>query len=406
MINTDQKNQYSELLRELSVNLDITETEYNDIVTSYNAMGEWLSSETSPLKIYAPKIRPQGSFMLGTMIRPVSPEGDIDIDLVCQLTKKPCSWTQKDLKDSVGGRIKSHGKYMQMLDKEGKRCWTLKYAQEKYHMDVLPCFVGDNYQTVYDTMFSDADFGDVSGLAIRITDKTRPDYQTEVDVDNWLKSNPFGYAKWFLNIANTVGGEKRFSSIKDSIEAVPKNRKHKLPLQVAVQLMKRHRDIMFEGDDKKPISIIITTLAAKAYQGESSVYDTIHNIIGRMSSMIENRGGVKRVTNPVNNEENFADRWENDPVREQNFYKWLNKIQQDFHLFATYSGQGLPKLKQPLVNMFGDSVTTKAFANYSTNIQTGVSNGKVVMAAGAGMLGATGRAAVPKHNFFGRDDDE
>jgi hypothetical protein len=49
---------------------------------------------------------PQGSFRLGTMIRPVCEEDDIDIDLVCQLTKKPDNWTQFDLKQKVGDRIK------------------------------------------------------------------------------------------------------------------------------------------------------------------------------------------------------------------------------------------------------------------------------------------------------------
>ncbi len=406
MLTKEQQDQHSDLLNELSLNLDITETEYNDIVRSYNAMGDWLSNDLSPLKAYAPQIQPQGSFMLGTMIRPVAEDGDIDIDLVCKLTKKPYTWTQKTLKNSVGDRIKSHGTYARMLDREGKRCWTLKYADEKYHMDVLPCFVSDNYQTLFESTFADSDFGDVSNLAIRITDNTSTNYAYDNNIDNWLKSNPFGYAKWFFSIANRVNGVKLFSALNESVTPIPKKGKRKLPLQIVIQLLKRHRDIMFDGDDKKPISIIITTLATKAYQGESSVYEAMLNIIARMNDIIENRGGVKWVANPVNQEENFADRWIKDPQRERNFYRWLEQIRKDFHLLTTYSGQGVHQLKQPLVNMFGDSVTTKAFANYSTNVQSGVSKGKVAMAAGTGMLGVTGRAAVPKHNFFGRDDDE
>ena len=44
----------------------------------------------------------------------------------------------------------------------------------------------------------------------------------------------------------------------------------KTPLQQGIQILKRHRDIMFvEDPDDKPISIIITTLAAHAYNNES-----------------------------------------------------------------------------------------------------------------------------------------
>ncbi len=404
MITREQRDQYSDLLNELSLNLDITETEYNDIVRSYNAMGEWLSDDNSPLKMYAPKIQPQGSFMLGTMIRPVSESGDIDIDLVCKLAKKPYSWTQKCLKNSIGDRIKSHGRYSHMLDREGKRCWTLKYADEKYHMDVLPCFVSDDYQTLYESAFSNIELGDVSKLAIRITDNTRADYNTDVNVDNWLKSNPFGYAKWFYSIANKVRGNQQFRSLKESIEAVPKNKKQKLPLQVAIQLLKRHRDIMFEGQDKKPISIIITTLAARAYQGEDNIYDALHNIINRMKGLVELRGDSKWVANPVNIEENFADRWAIDPQRERNFYQWLDKIARDFYLLTSAHGNGLPKLEIPMANMFGSSIAKKTFVSYATRKKSETDNGLLKMAATTGMLGATGAKAVAKHNFYGGEE--
>lgn len=42
-------------------------------------------------------------------------------------------------------------------------------------------------------------------------------------------------------------------------------------LQRIVQILKRHRDIMFNGDEDKPISIIITTLASRAYRGETNL---------------------------------------------------------------------------------------------------------------------------------------
>ena len=46
------------------------------------------------------------------------------------------------------------------------------------------------------------------------------------------------------------------------------------PLQRAIQLMKRHRDVRFDGlpeEDDKPIAIIISTLAAKLYRGQADM---------------------------------------------------------------------------------------------------------------------------------------
>ena len=49
----------------------------------------------------------------------------------------------------------------------------------------------------------------------------------------------------------------------------------KTPLQKAIQILKRHRDIMFKDDTKhlKPISIIITTIAAELYRNEDNIVE-------------------------------------------------------------------------------------------------------------------------------------
>lgn len=88
MLTQEQKIQFNEILEELGENLDISETQFNAAVKSYEAVGNWLSKEDSLLSRYKPEILPQGSFMLGTMIKPVHEKGDLDIDLVCELTGK------------------------------------------------------------------------------------------------------------------------------------------------------------------------------------------------------------------------------------------------------------------------------------------------------------------------------
>ncbi len=88
-------------------------------------------------------------------------------------------------------------------------------------------------------------------------------------------SNPAGFALWFENRFGTVAAMRRQllveSGVHKSIGVVP-TYALKTPLQESVQILKRHRDFMFiKRPDLKPISMIITTLAARAYQGESNL---------------------------------------------------------------------------------------------------------------------------------------
>jgi hypothetical protein len=121
-----------------------------------------------------------------------------------------------------------------------------------------------------------------------------------------------------------------------SVDDVP-DYKVKTPLQRAIQLLKRHRDTMFEGDDDKPISIIITTLSAHAYNGEQTIGQALRSILKNMHMFIEERGGVKWVANPVNPLENFADKWSEAPEKEKKFFAWLEKARRDFGLYLTAS---------------------------------------------------------------------
>ena len=68
--------------------------------------------------------------------------------------------------------------------------------------------------------------------------------------------------------------------------------------------MKRHRDLFFltkptKDQDDKPISIIITTLAAEKYNGEQTVLEAIINIAKQIKRDVD-LVGVTKILNPVN----------------------------------------------------------------------------------------------------------
>jgi hypothetical protein len=407
MLTLEQKNQFSEILEELGKTLDITKDQYDAAVRSYKYVGEWLSQEGSPLATYSPEILPQGSFLLQTMIKPIHEDDELDIDLVCKLEKIQATWTQFELKQLIGDRLKANGMLNKLLIiPDGRRCWTLQYAESaKFHLDVLPSVVATGYRTILEKAFSNTSAPDTDILGIRITDRNTPNYRTSSNLHDWLKSNPFGYAIWFQDRCKISTHEVRIMS--EAIQPVPKYQTDKLPLQRVVQILKRHRDMMFKGDEHKPISIIITTLASKAYNKETDIITALMNVVTGMASYIEERWSnehgkrIKWISNPVHEQENFADKWVEYPERQSNFYLWLTEVKRDLTRIIDQQGKTLQILNESMAKPFGKEVVTKTFSNYAANQLKKRESGALKMAAGTGMLGSVGTTVKP-HNFHGK----
>lgn len=406
----DQAEQFSDILEELGSNLDITKTQYDAAVRSYQAVGEHLSKTGSLLAPYKPDIAPQGSFMLGTMVKPVGPKDELDLDLVCQLTGKAADWTQKDLKTKVGDQLRAHETYKNMIKSpEGRRCWTLEYAGDtKYHMDILPSIVDSGYRILLEKAFSSMASADVAGLALRITDKDRKDYPFETNHLNWLRSNPFGYAHWFFERASL--DLQKGNLLAEAVQPVRKYNEKKLPLQRVVQILKRHRDIQSQGSEHRPISVIITTLAARAYRKETNILVALQNVIGGMRAHIKEKyipelgRNIKWIANPVDDDENFADRWVNEPERQKSFYAWLDAVEADVAKFVSARSLGVPAIMESLKRPFGEAEVVKAQNSYGILLESRRKAGILKMAHKTAILSSVGRAVVPDHKFHGTEE--
>ena len=397
------KEELNKLFLAVAENLDITETQFNNLKRSYNAVGKHLEEDLTFLN-YHPVVTPQGSLRLGTIIQPITEDGDIDVDLVYRLESKHPNWTQKDIKQMVGQRLKDHGTYCKMLDKEGRRCWTLLYrqnsddAKERYHMDILPCVVNPMFNAnmeIYRTKsFSSVKLDDI---AIRITDNQEPNYNSSTYISNWSKSNPDGYAMWFAERCKNYT-EKR-ECITEDIMPIGKYVKNKTVLQRIVQILKRHRDIMFKDDEDKPISIIITTLAAKAYKGEDSLLEGLVNVISSMEEHLTNdQYGNYEVRNPANPEENFADKWPTHPKRKENFFKWLQQLKYDINSIINATGQ---QLRANVGRSFGDRFSQELFNMQTEQHKNSALSGDIKVAA-TGTLSSIGKTLNAKNTFYGK----
>lgn len=322
-------------LEKIVSDLDISPTDFERARSRYRAVADWLTggeyASGNQLDIYI-----QGSFRLGTVIRPYrnSSDADYDIDQVCEINGRATG--AGILKNDVGDRLKENGDYDRMLDEEGRRCWTLIYASQEgrpgFHLDVLPSRLG-------------------SGSASTKIDITHKNAQ----VYSWKSSNPKGYYEWFKGrnfvSESTITAQQarifeKNGALYRSASEVPKQL-IRTNLQRSIQLMKRHRDVFFDGKEFSPISIIITTICAHRYAG-TGIYETIVGfcdyVIGRFATAIIGEqpdydgildyvNGSWIILNPADSKENFADRWREEREREKAFFSWTLALRRSLYAF-------------------------------------------------------------------------
>lgn len=392
---TKQAESYLEALAKA---LEIPRSRYEQAEKSYISLGEWLHRDESNVSAYEPDVFVQGSFRLGTVVKPQSDNEEYDIDCTCVLTRLDKSGlSQATLKELLGEEIKLYRKSKGITKEvhEGRRCWRLEYADgAQFHMDIVPSIPNGNEQRrLLEASNFDAQFADI---AIAITDNEVPEYH--VITDNWPRSNPRGYAEWFksrmgkvfIRQREQILNEMRAEGVTAGVEDIPTYRV-RTPLQSAIMILKRHRDMMFAEDHTdKPISIIISSLAAHAYAGEETIGYALLSILSRMEEAIEHDGQKYIIRNPVDALENFADKWEDHPERVVAFYGWLTQARQDF----TDAGLLVEhrRMSSVLASRMGHGVTDQA--SHVVSQALGLS--------GSGLLGAATAAsavAAPSVSF-------
>lgn len=359
----------NELLNEIVNRLSLSKTAMETLANSYNYIGEWLTSSNDISHLGKVSIKPQGSIGLGTAIKPISDNDEYDVDLVCIIDNPKLKSYLKLLKHSVGNRLKEHENYKGA--EEGKRCWKVQYSN--YHMDILPCCPDDNKLSY-----------------LVATEKVNEDLYIP------HSTNPIEYRDWFLSKCRkvTIFEAKSINPIEvyDEISH----------LQMIVQLLKRHRDMWIENNKKnvedKPISIIITTLAAESYIGTGDLYVDFVNVAKSLRNNIQDKHGRCVIINPVDSKENFADKWDTHPNRKIIFFEWLKQLENDLDLFCSLnSDQEIAKLAKKL---FGENIVKGIYSDYAKIFKEHRKNGSLY-ADSYGKLNTNSGNKVKEHKFYG-----
>ncbi|HHY68152.1 MAG TPA: nucleotidyltransferase [Alicyclobacillus sp.] len=374
--------QLDDLLRRICVMLEITPTQRDEVERHYNAVSAWLAADESLFDGADIQIYPQGSLRLGTTVKPLSGQ-EFDLDLVCEIQKV---W-RSDMNplttlNTIEKRLREHGTYAPMVERMN-RCIRLNYAGE-FHMDILPAYpIGPHKQGF-----------------LKVPDR---------ELKGWKDSNPRGYADWFEDRCKQVSlvFDKKAEAEPLPSPEIPDV---KPPLKRAVQLMKRYRDVYFGDEPEKlgPISIVLSTLAARNYDGQGSVTDTISFVLSGILREIEEAkylGSRVYVCNPSNPREDLSEKWDSHPERYEAFVQFIQDFQKEWESVVRI--RGLANLAAALSRMFGEKVTREALKGQADfveklrkSVQLGIFNETGVLSLD---LGATNVTPIKRNTFYGEE---
>lgn len=368
--------QLDELLDQMAEAVQLDETRYKKMIQSYEAVKEWIENDEKFFKPYKYEVYPHGSVRIFTTVKPISRD-EFDLDIVIHFLLTLSIHSPQRIYDELKRRLNEHDTYKKMLEAKS-RCLRLNYSGD-YHMDIMPGVQENEF--------------DVNKIKV-------PDRK----LGHWVSSNPRGYAEWFMGKANSVQTSLLERALKaEKIQS--DDFKNKKPLQRAVQLIKRYRDMYFEGDDSyKTRSIILTTIAGEFYTGEESIFDTVDHIISTIHSKVENSFVRFKVLNPVNPEEDFTDKWDDEPEYFFAFKKFA------IHLYSEWQklkeNQGVIQEGAILKGLFGDKLYESVVLKQTDNIQALRESGNLETVRSSGVLTSISSAntsPIKENTFYGNE---
>lgn len=366
--------QIDDLLDKMAEEIQLDTTRYERMKSSYEAVKNWIEGDEKFFKPYKYDVYPHGSVRILTTVKPIGKD-EFDLDIAIHL-KCNTPHTPQIIYNELKRRLSEHQLYKDMMELKN-RCIRLKYAGD-YHMDILPGIQENEYDQ----------------NRLKVPDR---------ELGSWVSSNPRGYANWFIGKANLAREsllEKALRAEKLPID----NFKNKKPLQRAVQLIKRYRDIYFQNDDSyKTSSIILTTIAGQFYQGEESIFDTVDNIVKTIQNKIDQQLGRLKILNPVNENEDFTDKWDNEPKYYEAFKNFARHLYNEWQKLKLENG--IIEEGNILKGLFGDDIFRKAQINQVNSIEQMRNNKTLGVSRSTGVLSSVNSVstvAVKSNTFFGK----
>ena len=257
--------EFAEFLRD-EVNLN--QSRLDRLETSVGAVNDYLKDNLPGYQT----MDKQGSYALGTLIKPVDDNDEYDADIQIVMNPNP-KWGPKDYVHAINGTLAGNKNYVDKLRLK-TRCVTVDYAGD-FHLDTVP----------------------------RVTSGGKHYVCNRID-NKFEETDGTGYRDWFNEKNRITGGN----------------------LKRVVRLLKHLRDHKNSFTAK---SILLTTLAGymiresdKGTAAVSTVADTLETVLSRMDNYLQQHPNMPIIKNPALPTENFNRHWD-----QRKYANFRNRIQ-------------------------------------------------------------------------------
>lgn len=391
------------LLADVAISVQLPPGKHKMAVERSEALQRHMEREGSPLQGLISFFYAQGSMATGTTINARLKNDEFDIDKVAEILLPPGTppaYVLNLLYKSIRGEPGS--KYYDMTERR-TRCITIHYA-DGMHVDITP-------------MILTTEVADPRTSWLFHAHEDEPSEKHET-----LLGNPWGFAEYFnenmqsgTDFAKAFGQRSMQAEILADADSEPvpdPEPAYLKPLSVvALQLLKRHRNVIYDNrEGLMPSTVMLSCLVVDVSGRAMSLSEELlvqARYILRILKDVQARRQLIDVSNPRCNEDKFTDRWPGNLQEQGQFIGDLNNFVEKIKLLRS-GDLSLNQMGELLENLFGESPAKAAVNRYVDRLakhgeQNRIAhkkNGRIAL-IGAGTSIASTTAIAKPNTFYG-----
>ncbi len=369
------------------------------------AVCKHMERDGSPLKDRVRRFYPQGSMRIDATISTRGTDEEYDLDYVAELDVHHEA-SPGDVLDLV---------YLALVDyptskpvERQTRCVTVFFA-DGMHVDVTPSSL--------------LPYASERESHIFHANPDKPAHE-----ERHVPMNAFGFGEWynartpierrFADAVNRriyeaagieIRADAQFDEVPDQVPLIVKS-----VTTVALQLLKRHRNVIYAGyDGRIPPSVMLSCIAGHVASPGSTLSDMLIRLARAVARMIQAASARREklsVVNPVYGRDCFTDRWPESLAQQDAYAAHLTRLADG--LEAIRQGASLEDAQDWLRTQFGDRVVSRSLQTFNRRLGGGVGQstraytqrGGLYVPSAPRIIGA-GAAAAPasarSHTFMG-----
>jgi hypothetical protein len=370
--------------------VQLTKTKHEIAEQNFRALCQHVDRDGSPLHNKVTECYPSGSFATGTAIASRVAKNQHDVDVVIELAVDPLAIPEVILGllyEAINGEEGS--RYHGMVT-QNSRCVTVKY-DDGTTVDLMPV-------------------ARIAGQPERAGHLFH--FKTETGETVRKLVNPWGFADEFNKrvkfdpvFYNLFKGRRLLVEgvllEKAETQPMPDHApiEEKSPRVVAIQLIKRARDVAFRVRDKKmrkPPSVVIAAIALDAGPVHPSLVDEVISVIEAVRIKLRERTserGTVQVFNPAYGPDEFTDRWPESYDAQTIYDADLRRLIVDLHRLKN-GNLSMAEKTELLKRVFGESAASYAIESYLDVQRHEMEAGRLRIGQRGKVLGSVAAPAV------------